>query len=88
MPFSSILIFSAAGTFGSPGIVIILPVLITAKPAPFEIVSSLTVIAKSLGAPSFVGSSESDYCVFATHMGRLSPPSAATSLIAFSAAVV
>ena len=33
-PFSSISIFSAAGTLGNPGIVKIFPVIITIKPAP------------------------------------------------------
>ena len=41
-----------------------------------------------VGAPSLVGSSESEYWVFATQTGSLSPPRAAISLSAFSAEAV
>ena len=58
------------------------------KPAPADSLTSLTVIVKSLGQPSFVGSSDREYCVFATHTGILSKPMASISFIAFSAAVV
>ena len=70
-PFSSTSIFSADGTFGSPGIVIISPVNTTIKPAPDEILTFLIVISKSFGAPNFVASSEKLYCVFATQIGKL-----------------
>ena len=52
-PFSSTSIRSAAGTFGSPGIVMISPVRTTANPAPAEIFTFFTVTVKPSGAPSF-----------------------------------
>ena len=71
-PSSSTSIFSAAGTLGSPGIVMMSPVSATTNPAPADTRSARTVISKSVGAPSNVGLSEKLYCVFATHTG--SPP--------------
>lgn len=53
-PFSSISIFSAAGTFGSPGIFIISPVNATTNPAPADIVTCLTVILNPVGLPNLV----------------------------------
>ena len=53
-PVSSTSILSAAGTFGSPGMVMISPVRATMKPAPAEILRLRTVTSKSVGAPSFV----------------------------------
>ena len=79
---------SAAGDFPSPGIVIISPVRATINPAPDERFTSFTVILKFSGLPSLVGSSESEYCVFATHTGILSNPSFSISAIAFSAFAV
>ena len=67
---------SAAGDLGRPGIVIISPVRTTIKPAPAETLRFLTVTLKLSGAPSFVGSSEKLYCVFATQMGKSPKPSA------------
>ena len=61
---------SAAGTFGSPGIVMISPVSATMNPAPAEIFRFRTVTSKPVGAPSFVWSSVRDYCVFATQIGQ------------------
>ena len=52
LPSSSTSMFSAAGTFGRPGIVMMAPVLATTKPAPAETPSSRTVIRKPSGAPS------------------------------------
>ena len=50
-----------------------------------EILTSLTVTSKPFGAPRSVGLSESEYWVFATQTGSLSPPRATTSASAFSA---
>ena len=54
-------IFSAAGTFGSPGIVIISPVSTTTKPAPADSLTERTVTVKPSGAPTLVISSEKLY---------------------------
>ena len=51
----------AAGTFASPGIVMISPAYATIKPAPADTLISLIWMVKSLGAPSFFWSSESEY---------------------------
>ena len=77
---------SAAGDLGRPGIVIISPVRTTTKPAPADTLTFLMVTVKSVGAPSFVASSEKDYCVFAIHTGTLSKPSAVSAAICFLAA--
>ena len=45
--------FSAAGCFGKPGIVMMLPVSATTKPAPADTFTSRTVMRKPRGAPSF-----------------------------------
>ena len=47
------------------------PVRATRKPAPAETFRFRTVMLKSSGAPSFVGSSLKLYWVLATQMGRL-----------------
>ena len=52
--------------------VMISPVRATRKPAPAETLTLRTVTVKPFGAPSFVGSSEKDYCVLAMQMGILS----------------
>ena len=52
MPFSSTSIFSAEGTLGRPGMVMISPVRATMKPAPAETFRLRTVTSKPLGAPS------------------------------------
>ena len=50
-------IFSADGTLGRPGIVMMSPVLATRKPAPALTLRSRTVILKPRGAPSLLASS-------------------------------
>ena len=84
-PSSSTSILYAAGCFGSPGIVIISPVRATINPAPADRRTSRTVSVKPFGLPSFCGSSDREYCVFATQIGSLSLPSFSISEIAFSA---
>ena len=74
LPSSLTSIFSADGTFGRPGIVIISPVRTTIKPAPAESLTYLTVTLKFSGAPNFEASSEKLYCVLATQTGSLSKP--------------
>ena len=78
-------IFSAAGTFGSPGIVIISPASATINPAPFEIRIVLISTVKPVGRPRSDGLSESEYWVFAIHTGFLSRPSSLSFLISFFA---
>ena len=68
-PSSVTSMFSAAGTFGRPGIVMMSPVSATMKPAPAETFRLRTVTVKPSGAPSSFGSSEKDYCVFAMQIG-------------------
>ena len=80
--------FSAAGCFGRPGIVRMLPVSATMKPAPALMRSSLTVMRKPVGRPIFVASSDSEYCVLAMQTGILSKPSPSISLSCFLAAGV
>lgn len=59
------------GLFGEgPGIVMILPITTTTKPAPAERRSSRTVIVKPEGAASSEASSEKLYCVLAMHTGQ------------------
>ena len=67
-------IFSAVGTFGNPGIVIILPVYITIKPAPaFNSISLIFILNFSLHS-IFFASSENEYCVFAIQIGKFPYP--------------
>jgi len=54
LPQLSQSILFAAGFFGSPGIVMMLPVSATTNPAPADSLSSRTVILKFSGLPSFV----------------------------------
>jgi hypothetical protein len=61
---------TAAGTFGSPGIVITFPVLTTINPAPPLNSTDLTVILNGSFIINFFGSSDNEYCVFAIHTGR------------------
>ena len=84
-PFSSTSIISAAGTLGRPGMVMMSPVSATTKPAPAETFTLFTLTRKCSGAPSFVGSSEKLYCVFATQMGRFPKPRDVSCLICFLA---
>ena len=88
MPVSSTSIRSAAGDFGSPGMVMMSPVSATMKPAPAETLSFRTVRVKPSGAPSFAGSSENEYCVFAMQTGREPKPSASSWRSSFSAGPV
>ena len=69
LPSSQTSIPSAAGTFGSPGIVIISPAYATMKPAPALTFIPLIVMRKEEGAPVFFGSSENEYWVFAMQTG-------------------
>ena len=68
-PSSEMSMPSAAGTFGSPGIVIISPAYATIKPAPALTFIPLIVMRKEEGAPVFFGSSENEYWVFAMQTG-------------------
>ena len=64
LPFLSISIFSAAGILGNPGIVIILPVIITINSAPAFNTTSLICILNGCIHSKFFGSSENEYCVY------------------------
>ena len=79
---------SAAGTFGRPGIVMISPHCATMKPAPAAGCTSLTVMRKPRGRPSFVASSDSEYCVFAMQTGVSPSPIDSRYSIARSAFVL
>ena len=61
---------SAAGTLGSPGIVIIAPQTTTINSAPEDNLISLTGKACPVGAPLRLGSVEKLYCVFAIQRGK------------------
>ena len=65
---------SAAGTLGSPGIVIIDPHTTTTNSAPLDNLTSLTAKVWSDGAPFDLGSVEKLYCVFAIQTGNLPNP--------------
>src|ERR1039458_702458 len=69
-PDGSTLMRAAAGTFGRPGMVMILPQMTTTNPAPADILSSLTLMRNPLGRPRRSGSSDRDIGVLAMHMGR------------------
>ena len=73
-PFSSTFICSAAGIFGNPGMVIILPLRATIKPAPFFNATSLIVILNGSLHCRFFGSSDKEYCVLAIHIGKFDFP--------------
>ena len=73
-PFSSISMLSAAGTFGSPGIVMIFPARTTINPAPDFISTFLTCILYLLLHSKFFGSSEKEYCVLAIQTGNFPYP--------------
>ena len=66
---------SAAGTFGNPGIVIIVPVMATTNPAPAETQTSRMWNGKPSGLPRIVLSSDIDYWFFALHTGIEPNPS-------------
>ena len=65
----------AAGTLGSPGIVIISPHTTTINSAPLERRTSLIGIVWFEGAPFKVGSVEKLYCVLAIQIGKSLYPS-------------
>ena len=87
-PSSVTSILTAAGTFGSPGMVIISPESATTNPAPALTLTLRMVSVKPSGAPSFCGSSEKDYCVLAMQTGILPQPSSVSCLRVFIAAGV
>ena len=62
-------IFSAEGTFGSPGMVMMSPQTITMNSAPAASRTSRTFTTCPLGAPRRLASVEKDDCVLATHTG-------------------
>src|ERR1051325_6627488 len=70
-PESSTSIEAARETLGRPGISIMLPEITTTKPAPAESDAFVTLRVQPVGAPRRLGSSESEYCVFATQTGNL-----------------
>ena len=55
LPSLSMSILTAAGRFGNPGILIILPEIATKNPAPADGIRSLILTVKPLGRPSRVG---------------------------------
>lgn len=63
-------IFSAAGTFGRPGMVMISPAIATMKPAPLANLTSLISTVCPDGAPLIYASVENDICVFAMQIGK------------------
>ena len=65
---------SAAGTLGSPGMVIIEPQTTTMNSAPLDNLTSLTDNVWPDGAPFNLGSVEKLYCVFAIQTGNLPNP--------------
>ncbi len=77
-PFSSTSIFSAAGTLGNPGMVMMSPVCTTTKPAPALTRTLDTVTVNPSGRPSFPGSSDREYWVLAMHTGRPPKPMASS----------
>ena len=60
----------AAGTFGSPGIVITSPQTMTTNCAPAASRTSRMFSTWSAGAPCSSGSVENEYCVLAMHTGK------------------
>ena len=64
------MIESAAGTLGSPGIVMMAPHITTINSAPEDNLTSLIGNEWPVGAPFAFGSVEKLYCVFATHIGK------------------
>ena len=87
-PFSSTSIFSAAGTLGRPGMVMMSPVRATMKPAPADTFRLRTLMVKPRGAPSRAASWEKDYWVLAMQMGRVPKPSSVSCLACFLALAV
>jgi hypothetical protein len=62
-------IFTALGTFGRPGIVMMSPQIITMNCAPAASLTSRTLTTWPLGAPREVASVLNDDCVLATQIG-------------------
>ena len=87
-PVSSTSIFSAAGTLGRPGMVMMSPVRATINPAPALTFRFRTVTVKPRGAPSSAGSSEKEYWVLAMQMGSAPKPSSVSCLACFFALAV
>ena len=50
---------------------IMLPQMMTRKPAPADSAASVTVSVQPFGAPNIFGLSEIEACVFAMQIGRL-----------------
>ena len=69
-PSASRSMASAAGTLGSPGMVMISPVRQTMKPAPAETLTSRISTSKPVGRPRRVGSVENEYWVLAMQIGN------------------
>ena len=68
-PSSSTSMFTADGTFGNPGMVMMSPQIITTNSAPAARRTSRTFTTCPEGAPRSCGSVENEYCVFATQIG-------------------
>jgi len=73
-PESSTSIEEAREIFGSPGISIMLPEITTTNLAPADSEALVAFSVQPVGAPSFFGSSESEYCVFAMQTGTFAYP--------------
>jgi hypothetical protein len=69
LPSASMSILDADGSFGSPGIVITSPQIITMNSAPAASRTSRMLTTWPDGAPRSPGSVENEYCVFATQTG-------------------
>ena len=66
--------FSAAGVFGRPGIVITSPVRATIKPAPEDNLTSLIGTSNPVGLPFNFGSVYREAGVLAIHTGNCPNP--------------
>src|SRR4030042_1464825 len=66
--------FSADGTVGSPGMVMISPQYTTTNPAPALRETSVTISVKPRGLPSASSSSDSEYWVLAMQTGSVQTP--------------
>ena len=73
-PLSFTSISKARGAFDRPGISIILPAIMTTKPAPAESETSVIRSVQPVGAQSNLGLSESEYYVFAMQTGSAPNP--------------
>ena len=70
-PSSVTSMFTADGTFGSPGIVMMSPQIITMNSAPAARRTSRTFTTWPEGAPRSCGSVENEYWVLAMQTGSL-----------------